>query len=103
MTEQEIMDALKSIQTRRIEAFKSASSLIPQISTRELLEVIEDATTPEDIDTLSEARKMIDPFALAVLDLYSDVWQSFGKYRCSVCGMTTKQALEANYDCYQEC
>lgn len=101
MTKTEALSVLADVDHRRTMAFREASGQC--ISSRELLQRVEDATTQRDIDSLGEIRKMLDPFAMYVLDIYTQVWQSFGKYRCSVCGMTPQQAADANYDCINEC
>lgn len=90
---------LSDISLRRSEAFLAG----PGVGVKEALTRIEDATTTADIDTLHEAREILDDFSRQVLDLYVEVWRGFGKYRCAVCGRTEKQSADIGYDCAREC
>lgn len=95
-----MLGLLDDMRNRRLDAFSRAKGL----SSKELLQEMEDATTVSDIDTLGEARGMLGDFERTVLDLYVDVWGSFSSgRRCSVCGMTEKQCAEIGYDCVSEC
>lgn len=98
-----LAEAINDISRRRIEAFASGSGL--GLSSREHLQLMAEATTPDDIDVLNRAiRSITDPYASAVMSLAIDIhreWIRAG--RCGVCGMTSAQAEEANYDCVREC
>lgn len=101
ITKAEILEALVDLDRRRLAAFASGTG--KGLSTKDHLALIPESTTPEDLDLLHAARKTLSPEDIFILDLYSDVWREWGKYRCSVCGMTPKQAAAANYDCAVEC
>jgi len=96
-----MLEAVLDIEQRRLQAFIDGSG--KGLSTVEHLALQPEATTQEDIDTLQDARAMLDDFSRAVLDVYVDVWQDFGKYRCSVCGRTLKQSKAIGYNCTSEC
>lgn len=102
MTSKRRMSALlEDIEIRRVDAFSAGNR--SDLTVYEHLALIPEATTAADIEVLSEARLMLDPFARRVLDLYSEVWGEFGEYRCSVCGRTPKQSAAIGYDCSSEC
>ncbi len=94
--------ALRELQTRRSAAFTAGSGL--GLTSKDGQALIAEATTADDIDLLNDALGMLDEFSRNVADLRTTVWREFAKgQRCSVCGMTSKQAAAANYDCAQEC
>lgn len=101
MDKAQMTEALTDLSRRRIEAFSAGSG--KGLTTAEHLALVPESTNPTDIDLLNEARHMLDKFSRGVLDLYVDVWREFGKERCGVCGMTGKQARDANYNCAVEC
>lgn len=103
MNDEQILEAVIGIHNRRIEAFGEYADKHPGHTSKAILQALEDATTPEDIETLHEARNRLDDFSKAILDVYVDVWRGFGRYRCSVCGMTAKQSRDAGYDCARGC
>lgn len=89
----EINEFVKNLNNRRYDALLKNGSL----------EAMADVTTPEDWSTLGSILDLFEEDVQEFIILYSDIRDEFGKYRCSVCGMTTKQAQDANYDCIQEC
>ncbi|QOC59332.1 hypothetical protein SEA_LIFES_6 [Microbacterium phage Lifes] len=101
MTREEIMSHLKDLRQRRLDAFRGGSG--KGLTSKEHLAMIPEVTYPEDIDVLHAARKTLSEDDQFILDLYSDVWREWGKYRCSVCGRTPAQSAAINYDCAYEC
>jgi hypothetical protein len=101
MDKEQMTEALTDLSRRRIEAFSAGTG--KGLTTAEHLALVPESTTPADVDLLNEARHMLDDLSRGVLDLYVDVWREFGKGRCPVCGMTSKQARDANYNCAIEC
>jgi hypothetical protein len=91
-TQDEMQERVRELSMRRLEAFNKGG-----------LDAIPESTKPEDIDMLQEARESLDDYSRHVLDLYSDVWREWGKYRCAVCGLTVAQAAAIGYDCAMEC
>jgi hypothetical protein len=101
-TRDDMAAALRELQTRRITAFSAGNGL--GLSSKDQLALIAEATTADDIDLLNDAVRMLDEFSKTVATLHTDVWREFAKgQRCSVCGMTSKQAAAARYDCAREC
>jgi hypothetical protein len=97
----ETVAALHEIGRRRMEAFRAGEG--KGLSSREHLALIPEATTPEDFDTLYDAIDQLDDDAKLVIALVKDMWREWGKYRCSVCALTPKQAAAIGYDCISEC
>ena len=96
----DLTDKLRDIKARRLEAFLAFDHAG---GSRDAIEAAADATTPEDIDTIHDAVDALDDYGKLVVELVKDVWHDFGRYRCSVCGMTKHQADAAGYDCAREC
>ncbi|GAA1639324.1 hypothetical protein GCM10009700_27840 [Brevibacterium sanguinis] len=100
-TREQMLERLSEIRQRRLDAFREADHA--GASAADNIQAIADATTIEDINTLHEAREVLDDFERNVLDMYVDVWREFGKYRCPVCGMTDRQSAAVGYDCLKGC
>ena len=99
---EEMVVKLKDIDDRRLAAFSSGSGL--NLSSKEHLRLMAEATTREDVDTLNEAFSMLDDFSRVVTTLREGVWAEFEQgYRCGVCGRTSKQNAAIGYDCIREC
>lgn len=97
----EMLDRIREIAERRTDAFRAADR--KGRTSREVLDEMGEATTADDIQALHAARMMLDHRSREVLDLYSEVWQEWGRLRCGVCGRTAKQNQALGYDCVNEC
>lgn len=99
---QQMMALLADIAERRRQAYRAGDG--QGLDTRAHLNLRAEGTTEHDIGTLHEARRMLDDFSQAVLDLHVEVWAEFKTgLRCSVCGRTAKQSDAIGYDCAREC
>ena len=93
----EVANKLKELDERIMNAFRGAD---PSTGLEEEAE----AFLPEDYGTLSEAVEDLgeDLIRLMRIQYKLSGWHAKG-LRCSVCGMTSKQAQAADYDCIYEC
>jgi len=99
---QEMLALLADIRDRRSKAYHEGDG--KGLDTRAHLNLRAEGTTHDDIDTLHEARRMLDEFSQAVLDLHVEVWTDFRTgLRCGVCGRTAAQSDAIGYDCATEC
>lgn len=103
MNNDEIDAAVAELWNRRTEAFGNVDPALYSGVRHPGLEAMEDATTDADVRMLNAARNSLDERSKSILALYVNVWRSFGKQRCSVCGRTKNQNAEIRYDCAREC
>lgn len=99
----ELLTAVHSVHLRRMDAFMAADKLTPVPTTPERLQLMADATTVDDLDILAQARASLDERARTILDVYVEVQRDYGRFRCSVCGMTRAQADAVGNDCTYDC
>lgn len=101
MTRDEIATAMGELQVRRYAPVTQAGV---SITAKDYLKARAETTTPEDIDMLNQAYRMLDEFSQSVLIMREDVWSEFSRgLRCGVCGQTAAQSATIGYDCAREC
>lgn len=94
------MTDLDDIRIRRLDAFSAQGD----VTTRERLTAMADATTLDDLLFLRRIRDGLDEDTELLLQHYEDLSREYASgIRCAVCGMTGKQSRAIGSDCRVDC
>lgn len=104
-TEEEVA-RIEAIMIKRAKAYLDNYSPSPQSSLErheQAKQAKAESTSSADYDFMNALYRRLPRELQEYVRLTEEMWGDFGKYRCSVCGLTEKQAEAINYNCTLEC
>lgn len=100
MLSEEEVTRMREIQMRRLRAYMdNRAGHTPE----ELKELEAETTTQGDYDFMNAIYHRIPQDLQLYVRLTEEMWGDFGRYRCSVCAHTPKQAAALGYNCGEDC